>query len=168
MKVLIPVGIDSLSMKTKWSDNGNELEVTSPLSGVITAMAPVEDITVSVTPELNLEEDSEILLVKLNNKNRLAGSIFSEVTESQYKDTPDIDDSGQFKIMFEAIQDIIKDQKILALHDISDGGLITTLLDMCFTKKIGMNLNLSGKLPIYVKSILVFQYSSFKSSSIYS
>jgi len=144
LKVSIPVGKDSLSMKTKWSDNGNELEVTSPLSGVITAMAPVEDITVSVTPELNLEEDSEILLVKLNNKNRLAGSIFSEVTESQYKDTPDIDDSGQFKIMFEAIQDIIKDQKILALHDISDGGLITALLEMCFTKKIGMKLNLNG------------------------
>ena len=143
LKVSIPVGKDSLSMKTKWTDNENELEVTSPLSGVITAMAPVEDITLSVTPELNLDEETKILLVKLNNKNRLAGSIFSEITESHYKENPDIDDVDKFKTMFEVIQDMIKNKRILALHDISDGGLITTLLEMCFTKKIGMKLDLN-------------------------
>ena len=130
-------------MKTKWSEDGHEREVTSPLSGVITAMAPVEDVTLSVTPELNLEENSEILLVKLNGNTRLAGSIFSEITHSEYRDAPDIDDIGQFKILFEVIQDMIKNQKILALHDISDGGLITSLIEMCFTKKVGMKLDLS-------------------------
>ena len=144
LQVSIPVGKDSLSMKTKWSDGDNELKVTSPLSGVVTAMAPVEDVTVSVTPELNLVDETSIMLIKLNNKNRLAGSIFSEVTQSKYNSTPDIDNVEDFKIMFLSIQEMISNQKILAIHDISDGGLITSLLEMCFTKRTGMKLDLSG------------------------
>ena len=143
LKVSIPVGKDSLSMKTKWSEGLNELEVTSPLSGVITAMAPVDDISMAVTPELQLEKDSAIVLIKLNNSNRLAGSIFSEVTQSVFVDTPDIDDVSKFKDMFSMVQELIKDKKILALHDISDGGLITSLAEMCFTKKIGMDVDVS-------------------------
>ena len=143
LKVSIPVGKDSLSMKTKWSEGLDELEVTSPLSGVITAMAPVDDISMAVTPELQLEKDSAIVLIKLNNSNRLAGSIFSEVTQSVFVDTPDIDDVSKFKDMFSMVQELIKDKKILALHDISDGGLITSLAEMCFTKKIGMDVDVS-------------------------
>ena len=85
LKVSIPVGKDSLSMRTKWSENNSDYEVSSPLSGVITAMAPVDDVTESVTPELNTSDDTCILLIKLNNKNRLAGSIFSEITETKYQ-----------------------------------------------------------------------------------
>ena len=143
LKVSIPVGKDSLSMKTKWSDGGKELEVKSPLSGVITAMAPVEDISLSVTPELHENKDSAIILVKLNKKNRMAGSIFSEVTKSNFIETPDIDDIAKFENMFSMIQQLIKNKKIFAMHDISDGGLITTLAEMCFTKKIGMDVDLS-------------------------
>jgi phosphoribosylformylglycinamidine synthase len=143
LNVSIPVGKDSLSMKTKWSEDNNEFEVTSPLSGVVTAMAPVNDVTVNVTPELNLEEDTSMLLIKLNDKNRLAGSIFSEVTKSNYNNTPDIDNVDDFRNMFLLVQGMIASKDILAIHDISDGGLITTLLEMCFTKKIGMNINLS-------------------------
>ena len=144
LEVSIPVGKDSLSMKTKWSDDGNELQVTSPLSGVVTAMAPVDDVRACATPELNIEEETAIFLIKLNDKNRLAGSIFSEVTESKYKDTPDIDSVDDFKSMFTCIQEMISNQTILSIHDISDGGLITSLLEMCFTKKVGMRLDLSG------------------------
>ena len=144
LAVSIPVGKDSLSMKTKWSDDGNELQVTSPLSGVVTAMAPVDDVRVCATPELNIEEETALFLIKLNDKNRMAGSIFSEVTESKYKDTPDIDSVDDFKSMFTCIQEMISNQKILSIHDISDGGLITSLLEMCFTKKVGMRLDLSG------------------------
>ena len=144
LAVSIPVGKDSLSMKTKWSDDGNELQVTSPLSGVVTAMAPVDDVRVCATPELNIEEETALFLIKLNDKNRMAGSIFSEVTESKYKDTPDIDSVDDFKSMFTCIQEMISDQIILSIHDISDGGLITSLLEMCFTKKVGMRLDLSG------------------------
>ena len=144
LAVSIPVGKDSLSMKTKWSDDGNELQVTSPLSGVVTAMAPVDDVRVCATPELNIEEENALFLIKLNDKNRMAGSIFSEVTESKYKDTPDIDSVDDFKSMFTCIQEMISNQTILSIHDISDGGLITSLLEMCFTKKVGMRLDLSG------------------------
>ena len=143
LKVSIPVGKDSLSMKTKWSEGNNELEVTSPLSGVVTAMAPVEDISIAVTPELCLDKDSSIILVKLNNENRLSGSIFSEVTQSVFVETPDVDDVSKFQNMFSMVQQLIKNRKILALHDISDGGVITTLAEMCFTKKIGMDVDVS-------------------------
>jgi phosphoribosylformylglycinamidine synthase len=144
LAISIPVGKDSLSMKTKWSDDGNELQVTSPLSGVVTAMAPVDDVRFCATPELNIEEETALFLIKLNDKNRMAGSIFSEVTESKYKDTPDIDSVDDFKSMFTCIQEMISNQIILSIHDISDGGLITSLLEMCFTKKVGMRLDLSG------------------------
>ena len=90
LKVSIPVGKDSLSMRTKWSEKSRDFEVSSPLSGIVTAMAPVEDVTDSVTPELNLNENTCLLLIKLEDENRLAGSIFSEVTQSTYKQTPDI------------------------------------------------------------------------------
>ena len=144
LQISIPVGKDSLSMKTKWLEGGKELQVTSPLSGVVTAMAPVDDVEISATPELNLEEATSILLIKLNDKNRLAGSIFSEVTESKYNNTPDIDNVDIFKTMFISVQEMISNQEILAIHDISDGGLITSLMEMCFTKRIGMKVDLSN------------------------
>ena len=81
-------------------------------------------------------------MIKLNDKNRLAGSIFTEITETKYQQTPDIDDIEIFKKLFSGIQNLLKNKKILAMHDISDGGLVTTLLEMCFTKKVGMRLNL--------------------------
>ena len=142
LKVSIPVGKDSLSMRTKWTDNNTDYEVSSPLSGIVTAMAPVEDVLDAVTPELDLEKNTSILLIKLDDNFRLAGSIFSEVTQSKYQSTPDIDDVSKFNKMFSTIQDLVKNKKILAMHDISDGGLVTTLLEMCFTKKVGMRVNL--------------------------
>ena len=142
LKVSIPVGKDSLSMRTKWTDNNTDYEVSSPLSGIVTAMAPVEDVLDAVTPELDLEKNTSILLIKLDDNFRLAGSIFSEVTQSKYQSTPDIDDVSKFNKMFSTVQDLLKNKKILAMHDISDGGLVTTLLEMCFTKKVGMRVNL--------------------------
>ena len=144
LEISIPVGKDSLSMKTKWLEGDQELQVTSPLSGVVTAMAPVDDVHTAVTPELNTDLDTSILLIKLNDKNRLAGSIFSEVTESKYNSTPDIDNVDNFKKMFMSVQEMISNQEILAIHDISDGGLITSLIEMCFTKRVGMQVDLSG------------------------
>ena len=144
LNISIPVGKDSLSMRTKWSENNDELEVSSPLSGIVTAMAPVEDVSIAVTPELDLEKETTILLVKLDENNRLAGSIFSEVTESKYQHTPDIDDTDKFRNLFTLIQGFVTDKKILSMHDVSDGGLIVSLLEMCFTKKVGMTLNIGN------------------------
>ena len=142
LNISVPVGKDSLSMKTKWQEDKSDYVVKSPLSGVITAMAPVEDVRVAVTPELDTDIQSKILHVKLNDKKRLAGSIFSQVTESQFQETPDIDDMQLLKIMFNTVQGLIAQNKILALHDISDGGLMITLLEMAFTKKVGLDLSL--------------------------
>ena len=171
LKVSIPVGKDSLSMKTKWSDKNGEFQVTSPLSGVVTAMAPVDDVSVCVTPELSNDKDTSMILIKLSDANRLAGSIFSEVTKSKYKKTPDIDNIDNFKSMFVSIQEMILKNEVLAIHDISDGGLITTLLEMCFTKKIGMKLNLPETVNINEQlfseeSGLVIQVKNSKASSI--
>ena len=140
LDVSVPVGKDSLSMRTKWNEGSEELTVKSPLSGIITAMAPVDDVTVSVTPELKINHDSQLLFVRLNDEKRLAGSIFSEVTKSNFSDTPDIDDMSLFKKMFVSIQDLISKKMVLALHDISDGGLIISLLEMAFTKKVGLEI----------------------------
>ena len=142
LNISVPVGKDSLSMKTKWQEDKSDYEVKSPLSGVITAMAPVEDVRVAVTPELDTDIQSKILHVKLNDKKRLSGSIFSQVTESQFQETPDIDDMQLLKIMFNTVQRLVAQNKILALHDISDGGLMITLLEMAFTKKVGLDLSL--------------------------
>ena len=142
LNISVPVGKDSLSMKTKWQEDKSDYVVKSPLSGVITAMAPVEDVRVAVTPELNTDIQSKILHVKLNDKKRLSGSIFSQVTESQFQETPDIDDMQLLKIMFNTVQGLVAQNKILALHDISDGGLMITLLEMAFTKKVGLDLSL--------------------------
>ena len=140
LDVSVPVGKDSLSMRTKWNEGSEELTVKSPLSGIITAMAPVDDVTVSVTPELKINHDSQLLFVRLNDEKRLAGSIFSEVTKSDFSETPDIDDMSLFKKMFVSIQDLISKKMVLALHDISDGGLIISLLEMAFTKKVGLEI----------------------------
>ena len=142
LNISVPVGKDSLSMKTKWQEDKSDYVVKSPLSGVITAMAPVEDVRVAVTPELDTDIQSKILHVKLNDKKRLSGSIFSQVTESQFQETPDIDDMQLLKIMFNTVQGLVVQNKILALHDISDGGLMVTLLEMAFTKKVGLDLSL--------------------------
>ena len=142
LNISVPVGKDSLSMKTKWQEDKSDYVVKSPLSGVITAMAPVEDVRVAVTPELNTDIQSKILHVKLNDKKRLSGSIFSQVTESQFQETPDIDDMQLLNIMFNTVQGLVAQNKILALHDISDGGLMITLLEMAFTKKVGLDLSL--------------------------
>ena len=142
LNISVPVGKDSLSMKTKWQEDKSDYVVKSPLSGVITAMAPAEDVRVAITPELDTDIQSKILHVKLNNKKRLSGSIFSQVTESQFQETPDIDDMQLLKIMFNTVQGLVAQNKILALHDISDGGLMITLLEMAFTKKVGLDLSL--------------------------
>ncbi len=140
LDISVPVGKDSLSMRTKWEDGSVERVVKSPLSGVITAMAPVADVRNAVTPELNIDTPSKLIHVKLNDKNRMSGSIFSEVTQSNFINTPDIDDMNLLKEMFNSIQELVATKRILALHDVSDGGLITSLLEMAFTKKIGLDI----------------------------
>ena len=138
--IAVPVGKDSLSMRTRWSEVDKDFEVKSPLSGVITAMAPLEDVSLAITTEFNQHGSKNLYHLFLNNECRLGGSIFEEVTSSAVQEVPDIDDIASFKNLFTSIQDLIQKGWILALHDISDGGIFTAISELSFTNKIGIEL----------------------------
>ena len=135
--VTIPVGKDSLSMKTIWDDTA----VTSPVSLVITGFAPVNDVNNVLTPELK-SGDTKLILIDLGQgKNRLGGSALAQVYGLTDSDCPDIDPE-QLKNYFEVIQSLNSEGKILAYHDRSDGGLFATLAEMMFAGRKGVNVNL--------------------------
>jgi len=141
--IAIPVGKDSLSMKTVWSDDGGrEKTMTSPLSLIITAFAPVTDVSKTLTPELK-NEDSVLMLIDLGQgKNRLAGSVLAQVYQQMGNEVPDLDDVALFKAFFNSIQTLNNDDKLLAYHDRSDGGLLATLAEMTFAGRKGAEVEL--------------------------
>lgn len=141
----IPVGKDSLSMKTVWQDGEEKKSVVSPLSLIISAFAPVEDVRKTVTPELKNVEDSVLLLVDLGNgKARMGGSAFGQVYNNMTGDAPDLDDTGRLKAFYNMIQQLVAEDKLLAYHDRSDGGLFATLAEMTFAGRIGVNVDLTS------------------------
>jgi phosphoribosylformylglycinamidine synthase len=128
-------------MRTKWNEDDQELQVKSPLSGVITAMAPVEDVSLAITTEFKESGSKDLYHLFLNDQSRLGGSIFEEVTSSSIQKVPDIDNVESFKSnLFNSIQELIERGWIVALHDISDGGLFTACAELSFTNKIGMEI----------------------------
>ncbi|MDX1677928.1 phosphoribosylformylglycinamidine synthase [Arsukibacterium sp.] len=145
LKVTIPVGKDSMSMKTKWQHNGSEQAVTSPMSLVITAFGRVEDIRKTVTPQLRTDKGtSSLLLIDLGQgANRLGASCLTQVYK-QLGDTPaDLDSPELLLNFFAAVQQLLREQKLLAYHDRSDGGLFVTLAEMAFAGKAGFNADIS-------------------------
>ncbi len=140
----IPVGKDSMSMRTAWTDEqGNDKAVTAPLSLVISAFSPVSDVRKAVTPELK-NEDSHVLLVDLGaGKQRLGASIAAQVHNAFGGAAPDLDDAQQFRQFFSVIQSLLNDGLLLAYHDRSDGGLFTTLVEMAFAGRCGLEIDLS-------------------------
>jgi len=144
--ICIPVGKDSLSMNTVWSDRGSDLQkqVTSPLSLTITAFSPVVDIRQSLTPELKTNQgETRLLLIDLGlGKNRLGGSCLTQVYQKISGNTPDIESIHDLKVFFRSIQLLNEAGIILAYHDRSDGGLFTTLCEMAFAARSGININL--------------------------
>jgi len=140
--VAIPVGKDSLSMRTQWQENNQNLEVKSPLSGVITGMAPAPDISKAITTQIHPNGSSSFYHLTLGLNTRLGGSIFSEVTSIAFDATPDIEDPQKLKVMFDTLQNMIELGWITALHDVSDGGLFTTIAELAFTNKRGIQLSL--------------------------
>ena len=141
----IPVGKDSLSMKTVWQDGEEKKSVVSPLSLIISAFAPVQDVRKTVTPELKNVEDSVLLLVDLGfGKARMGGSAFGQVYNNMSGDAPDLDDTGRLKAFYSVIQQLVAEDKLLAYHDRSDGGLFTTLMEMAFAARCGLNVDLTS------------------------
>ena len=141
----IPVGKDSMSMKTKWQDNGEEKAVTSPMSLIITAFGVVEDIRKTVTPELRTDQgETQLVAIDLSKgKNRLGGSCLAQVYKQLGNETPDVDDALILKGFFNAMQDLVQDEKLIAYHDISDGGLFTTVCEMAFAGHTGIDIDIS-------------------------
>jgi len=144
--IAIPVGKDSLSMKTVWRDGGVEKTMTSPLSLIITAFAPVADIAKTLTPQLKLDAGpSRLVLVDLGlGKNRLGGSVLAQVYRQMGDEAPDLDDAEIFKAFFAAIQSLNLDGLLLAYHDRSDGGLWATVCEMAFAARTGVEIELDA------------------------
>lgn len=141
--VSIPVGKDSLSMRTQWKDNGEAKKVTSPVSLIVTAFASLADVRGTLTPQLDAEEaDTTLVLVDLGQgKHRMAGSILSQTLEQSGDTVPDLDDPAQLVALVNAVNALRADGKILAMHDRSDGGLFATACEMAFAGHVGVALN---------------------------
>ena len=140
--VSIPVGKDSLSMKTVWQENGAQKSVVSPLSLIISAFAPVQDVRKTVTPDIKPVADSVLLLVDLGfGKARMGGSALSQVWNNLGGESPDID-ADTLKVFYEIMQQLVAEDKLLAYHDRSDGGLFATLAEMAFAGRTGLNIDL--------------------------
>lgn len=144
--ITIPVGKDSMSMRTAWNDNGQDKSVTSPLSLVISAFAPVTDVRKTLTPQLRTDlGDSELLFIDLAaGKQRLGASALAQVYNQVGNESPDLDDAAQFKAAFNAIQQCVQDELLVAYHDRSDGGLLATVLEMAFAGHCGLSLVLKA------------------------
>ncbi|EJL6526907.1 TPA: phosphoribosylformylglycinamidine synthase [Vibrio cholerae] len=142
--ITIPVGKDSMSMKTKWQENGEQKEVTSPLSLIITAFARVEDIRKTVTPQLrtDLGETSLILIDLGNGQNRLGATALAQVYKQLGDKSADVDNAAQLKGFFDAVQTLVRNDKLVAYHDKGDGGLLVTLAEMAFAGHCGIKANI--------------------------
>ncbi len=146
LNIVIPVGKDSLSMKSVWQEKDEHKSVTAPLSLIISAFAAVEDVRKTLTPQLNLKSDNScLLLIDLGaKKNRLGGSALAQVY-SQVGDAPaDLDDPALIKNLFLAISKL-KDEKLIhAYHDRSDGGLLACICEMSFASHVGLDIQLEN------------------------
>ena len=144
--ISIPVGKDSLSMKTTWSEGGQRKEVVAPLSLIVSAFAPVVDARRTLTPLLRLDcGDTDLLLIDLGHgRNRLAASALTQVYGQVGSEVPDVVHAADLKAFFNTIQQLNSDGLLLAYHDRSDGGLFATICEMLFASRCGARLELSG------------------------
>ncbi|WP_336368126.1 phosphoribosylformylglycinamidine synthase [Marinobacter sp. C2H3] len=145
--ITIPVGKDSMSMKTAWEENNGESKtVTAPLSLIVSGFAPVSDVARTLTPQLVTSAgDTDLILVDLAaGQNRLGGSALAQVYGHVGAVSPDLDDPEDLKAFFAVIQGLNADGKLLAYHDRSDGGLFVTVAEMSFAGHVGVDLKLDG------------------------
>jgi phosphoribosylformylglycinamidine synthase len=141
--ITIPVGKDSMSMSTVWPAGGADRRVTSPVSLIVSAFAPVTDIRLTLTPQLQAEDDSELLLIDLGRgRDRLGGSILAQVFLQTGEAPPDVDRPADLRGFWDAIQQLGREGLLLAYHDRSDGGLLVTLVEMAFAGRRGIVLEL--------------------------
>ncbi|KNH12071.1 MULTISPECIES: phosphoribosylformylglycinamidine synthase [Vibrio] len=142
----IPVGKDSMSMKTKWEENGEQKEVTSPLSLVITAFARVEDVRKTITPQLRTDKgNTSLVLIDLGNgKNRMGATALAQVYKQLGDKPADVDNAAQLKGFYEGVQALVANDQVVAYHDKGDGGLFVTLAEMAFAGHCGVNADIAA------------------------
>ncbi|HSW12494.1 MAG TPA: phosphoribosylformylglycinamidine synthase [Solimonas sp.] len=141
----IPVGKDSLSMKSVWQQDGQSRTQTAPLSVVISAFAPVADVGRTLTPQLKADANTRLLLIDLGNgQNRLGGSALAQVWNQLGDRAPDLDEPQLLQTAFELVQTLNQEGRLLAYHDRSDGGLFVTLAEMAFAGHCGLDIALDG------------------------
>jgi phosphoribosylformylglycinamidine synthase len=146
--ISIPVGKDSLSMKTTWQENGASREVVAPLSLIVSAFAPVEDARRTLTPELRTDcGDTALLLIDLGEgRCRLGGSALAQAYGASGNDAPDVDAPERLRACFETIRRLSREGRVLAYHDRSDGGLFATVCEMMFAARCGLQIEVGDAL----------------------
>ncbi len=142
--ITIPVGKDSMSMKTRWQQGNEQREMTSPLSLVITAFARVEDVRKTVTPQLQTVDNALLLIDLGKGVNALGATALSQVYRQLGDKPADVRDVQQLAGFYNAIQALVADSKLLAYHDRSDGGLLVTLAEMAFTGHCGVEVDIAA------------------------
>ena len=144
--ISIPVGKDSMSMKTVWDEAGEKKAVTAPISLVVTAFASTLDARKTLTPQLRTDlGDTALILIDLGaGKNRMGGSSLAQVYGAVGNQAPDVDDASRLKAFFTSVQALNAEGKLLAYHDRSDGGLFSTLVEMAFAGHCGLQVNLDS------------------------
>ncbi|MBC7665577.1 MAG: phosphoribosylformylglycinamidine synthase, partial [Caulobacter sp.] len=139
--ISVPVGKDSLSMRTRWSDAGKTKQVVAPVSLIVTAFASIADVRGTRTPEL-AREDSALILVDLGRgQNRMAGSVLAQTLQQFGDAVPDLDDPKLLVSLVDAVNALRAQGLLLAYHDRSDGGLWAAACEMAFAGHTGLSLN---------------------------
>lgn len=140
--ISIPVGKDSLSMASSWQDQQESKQVISPVSLIISAFAPVQDVRKTLTPQLQANTETELILIDLGrNQNRMAGSILTQVMDQTDTHAPNVDHAKDLKAFAKAIIALRERNTILAYHDRSDGGLLACITEMAFASHCGVSIN---------------------------
>ena len=156
--ISIPVGKDSMSMKTSWTETkgegGKRKEVTAPLSLIVSAFAPCADVRQTLTPQLEADPDTVILMIDLGlGKDRLGGSVLAQVYNQVGNAAPDLDDPRRLKVFFDLIQRFNAEGKLLAYHDRSDGGMLVALCEMAFASHVGLDISLDEMSRDYIRAL---------------
>jgi len=140
--ISIPVGKDSLSMRTQWGEGADKRKVTSPVSLIVTAFATLPDVRGTLTPQLDAQEDTTLVLVDLGRgRNRMGGSILAQTLGQVGDAAPDLDDPQDLVKLVDAVNALRAQGRILAYHDRSDGGLLAAACEMAFAGHVGVALN---------------------------
>lgn len=142
--ITIPVGKDSMSMRTTWRDGDQDKAVTAPMSLIVSAFTPIQDVRLTVTPQLRPQEEAVLVLLDLGRgANRMGGSALAQACGQTGDVVPDLDRATDLKAFFELLQDLVTKKMILAYHDRSDGGLLATLAEMAFAGRCGLSVDLA-------------------------